>query len=72
MRISSREQAGTDFTLLVCFELLIYFIGGALSGFLAKDLGYAAYYVALAIASALGLLLCRPLLRRFAPSLSSP
>ena len=72
MRLSSREQAGTDFTLLVCFELLVFFIGGALSGFLAKGLGYPAYYVALAIVSALGLLLCRPLLRRFAPSPSSP
>lgn len=39
MRVSSRAQAGTDFTLLVCFELLVNFIGGALSGFLAKGLG---------------------------------
>ena len=42
------------------------------ANFLAKGLGYPAYYVALAIVSALGLLLCRPLLRRFAPSPSSP
>lgn len=33
MQTSSKEQAGTDFTILVCFELLVYFIGGAVSGF---------------------------------------
>jgi len=27
MQTSSKEQAGTDFTILVCFELLVYFIG---------------------------------------------
>lgn len=72
MRISSREQAGTDFTLLVCFELLVFFIGGALSGFLAKGLGYPAYYLVLAIVSVLGLLSCRPLLRRIAAFTFSP
>ena len=72
MRVSSRAQAGTDFTLLVCFELLVNFIGGALSGFLAKGLGYPIYYIALAAVSALGLLLCRPLMRRFAAPTNSP
>jgi len=38
MQTSSKEQAGTDFTILVCFELLVYFIGGAVSGFLAKEI----------------------------------
>ena len=60
-------------THLITLALLAAMVGaGALSGFLAKGLGYPAYYVALAIVSALGLLLCRPLLRRFAPSPSSP
>jgi hypothetical protein len=68
MRVSSREQAGTDFTVLVCFELLVFFIGGASSGFLAKALGYPAYYLLLAVISAAGLLLCRPLMARLAAS----
>ncbi|MBD9537512.1 MFS transporter [Stenotrophomonas sp. STM01] len=72
MRVSSREQAGTDFTLLVCFELLLFFIGGAASGFLAKGLGYAPYYLLLAAVSAIGLLLCRPVMTRLAAPSPSP
>ncbi len=72
MRVSSREQAGTDFTLLVCFELLLFFIGGAVSGFLAKSLGYAPYYLLLATVSAIGLLLCRPVMTRLAAPSPSP
>ena len=66
MRVSSREQAGTDFTLLVCFELLLFFIGGAASGFLAKALGYGHYYFVLAAVSLLGLALCRPVMAKLA------
>ncbi len=57
MQSASKSQAGTDFTLLVCFELLVYFIGGAFSGFLAKGLGYGNFYLVLAIASVLSVLL---------------
>ena len=57
MHISSKQQAGTDFTLLVCFELLVYFIGAAFSGFLAQSLGYGNFYLVLAIASILSLVL---------------
>lgn len=57
MQSSSKEQAGTDFTILVCFELLVYFIGGASSGFLAKSLGYGDFYIVLAIASIISVLL---------------
>lgn len=57
MQSSSKEQAGTDFTILVCFELLVYFIGGAMSGFLAKSLGYGNFYIVLAIASIVSVVL---------------
>ena len=57
METSSKQQAGTDFTILVCFELLVYFIGGASSGFLAKSLGYGNFYVVLTIASVISVLL---------------
>jgi hypothetical protein len=57
MQNSSKEQAGTDFTILVCFELLVYFIGGAGSGFLAKSLGYGNFYIVLAVASVVSVIL---------------
>lgn len=66
MRLCSRDQAGTDFTVLVCFELLVFFIGGSLSGFLAQAVGFSSYYFLLCAISALGVLSCRPLLRRLA------
>lgn len=71
MRLCSREQAGTDFTVLVCFELLVFFIGGSLSGFLAQGMGFASYYLLLCLISALGLMLCRSLLARLAAKTSS-
>ncbi|WP_320703556.1 MFS transporter [Pectobacterium aroidearum] len=64
MRLCSRRQAGTDFTVLVCFELLVFFLGGSLSGFLAAGLGYGAYYLLLGVLSLLSVLLCRPLIRK--------
>jgi RhtX/FptX family siderophore transporter len=64
MQTSSKEQAGTDFTILVCFELLVYFIGGALSGFLAKSLGYGNFYLILAVSSVLSVLLSQVLIHK--------
>jgi hypothetical protein len=64
MQSSSKEQAGTDFTILVCFELLVYFIGGAASGFLAKSLGYGNFYVVLAVASVVSVLLSQYIIAR--------
>lgn len=67
MRLSSREQAGTDFTLLVCFELLVFFIGGSVSGFLASGLGYGHYYLLLGGLSLLSVLLCKPFIGKAFP-----
>ncbi len=64
MQTSSKEQAGTDFTILVCFELLVYFIGGAMSGFLAKAFGYGNFYFILAAASVLSVLLSQVLVHK--------
>ena len=64
MQSSSKEQAGTDFTILVCFELLVYFIGGAASGFLAKALGYGNFYVVLAVTSVISVLLSQYIIAR--------
>ncbi|MFV0457017.1 MAG: MFS transporter [Pseudomonas sp.] len=68
MRLCSRQQAGTDFTVLVCFELLVYFVGGALSGFIAKGLGYDAYYLLLGGLSMLSVLLCKPVMHKLSQS----
>lgn len=63
MRLCSRQQAGTDFTVLVCVELLVFFLGGSFSGFLAAGMGYGAYYLLLGVLSLLSILLCRPIIR---------
>lgn len=63
MQLCSRQQAGTDFTVLVCAELLVFFLGGSLSGFLAKGLGYERYYLLLGALSVLSVVLCKPIVR---------
>lgn len=64
MQTSSKAQAGTDFTILVCFELLVYFIGGATSGFLAKSLGYGKFYVLLAAVSVVSVVLSQVIISK--------
>lgn len=71
MQSSSKAQAGTDFTILVCFELLVYFIGGAGSGFLAKSLGYGNFYIVLAIASVVSLILSQLIISKSQKTLRS-
>ncbi|AJC48484.1 MFS transporter [Allofrancisella guangzhouensis] len=44
MKFSSKNQAGTDFTILICFELLIYILGMSVSGFLAANIGYSMLF----------------------------
>ena len=72
MRLCSRQQAGTDFTVLVCVELLVFFLGGSFSGFLAAGLGYGAYYLLLGVMSLLSILLCRPIIRKHLANASQP
>ena len=45
MKFSSKDQAGTDFTILVCVELLIYILGMSISGFLAANIGYSMLFI---------------------------
>jgi len=44
MSVSSREQPGTDFTILACAQLIVYQIGGMIAGVLADTLGYAVLF----------------------------
>ena len=71
MQTSSKAQAGTDFTILVCFELLVYFIGGALSGFMAKSLGYGNFYILLAVLSILSIFLSQWIIRKSSQNAST-
>jgi RhtX/FptX family siderophore transporter len=72
MQTSSKEQAGTDFTILVCFELLVYFIGGALSGFLAKAFGYGNFYLILAVTSVISVLVSQFLIHKAKQTKQTP
>lgn len=72
MRLCSRQQAGTDFTVLVCIELLVFFLGGSFSGFLAAGLGYGAYYLLLGVISLFSILLCRPIIKHHLANATHP
>lgn len=54
MRVASKDQPGTDFTLLVCAELVIYLIGSTIAGALADRFGYGPLFAAAAALSAIG------------------
>ena len=54
MRVASKDQPGTDFTLLVCAELVIYLLGSTIAGALADRFGYGPLFAAAAAFSAIG------------------
>lgn len=53
MEAASPDQPGTDFSILVCAELLSYMISAMAGGYIAKQLGFATLF---GIASGLALL----------------
>ncbi|RFC63541.1 RhtX/FptX family siderophore transporter [Fulvimarina endophytica] len=55
MGLASRDQPGTDFTLLTCAELVVYMAGSALAGFVADRFGYANLFAAATVLSGLGI-----------------
>lgn len=64
MHITNPSQAGTDFTLFVCVELLVYFIGGAMSGFLVHQFGYDKLILWLTIGSGVSMLILPILIKK--------
>ncbi|MFX6027531.1 MFS transporter, partial [Acinetobacter baumannii] len=42
--VASKEQPGTDFTILACAQLIIYFAGSMISGKIADSVGYGALF----------------------------
>ena len=51
MAASSKEQPGTDFTILSCAQLIVYFVGSLVSGRIADWLGYGALFSAATVLS---------------------
>jgi PAT family beta-lactamase induction signal transducer AmpG len=70
MEAASPRQPGTDFSVLVCAELLSYMLSAMAGGYIAKQLGFAAMF---GVATALALLswwAARTLLARYRKVLS--
>lgn len=44
MAAASKEQPGTDFTILACAQLIVYFAGSMISGRIADLLGYGPLF----------------------------
>ncbi|MTH99989.1 MFS transporter [Roseibium sp. RKSG952] len=57
MSVASRDQPGTDFTILACAQLIVYLIGSSLSGMIADRVGYDMLFVIAAVLSGLAVLL---------------
>lgn len=53
MGVCSREQPGTDFTILACAQFAAYLLGSIVSGHIADTFGYAALFGAAALLSIL-------------------
>lgn len=64
MSVSSKDQPGTDFTILACAQLLVYLVGTSVSGVLADRFGYGPLFVISTGLSAVAVLLTWLLLRR--------
>jgi len=45
MSVASKDQPGTDFTILACAQLIVYLLGSSLSGLIADAAGYDVLFV---------------------------
>ncbi|WP_186391474.1 MULTISPECIES: MFS transporter [unclassified Pannonibacter] len=64
MSVASKDQPGTDFTILACAQLVVYLAGSSASGMLADKLGYGTLFTLSTALSGLAVLLTATLLRR--------
>ncbi len=64
MSVASKDQPGTDFTILACAQLVVYLAGSSASGVLADKLGYGTLFTLSTALSGLAVLLTATLLRR--------
>lgn len=64
MAVSSKEQPGTDFTILSCAQIIIYLLGSMVAGAIADRLGYPVLFFTAAAISAAAVFLTVRLLSR--------
>ncbi|MDD7912002.1 MFS transporter [Pseudovibrio exalbescens] len=69
MSVASKNQPGTDFTILACAQLIVYLLGSSLSGLIADAAGYDLLFVIATALSALAVLLTA---RVFTMSIGQP
>ncbi|RUV22788.1 RhtX/FptX family siderophore transporter [Mesorhizobium sp. M7A.F.Ca.MR.245.00.0.0] len=64
MAVSSKDQPGTDFTILSCAQIIIYLIGSMMAGAIADRIGYGALFTLSTLVSGLAVVLTAHLLSR--------
>lgn len=72
MKSASRDQPGTDFTILTCAELIVYMLGASIAGYIADWLGYAALFSTATVISLFGMGLSVWFLNRIGHSAKEP
>ena len=56
MGAASKDQPGTDFTILACAQLVVYMAGSSIAGVLADKLGYGALFALSTVISAIAVI----------------
>lgn len=64
MSVSSKDQPGTDFTILSCAQIIVYLIGSMLAGTLADRFGYIVLFSLSTIVSGAAVILTLRLLAK--------
>lgn len=52
MAVASREQPGTDFTILSCAQIIVYLLGSMVAGMITDRLGYPTLFFSATVISA--------------------
>lgn len=71
MAVSSKDQPGTDFTILSCAQIIIYLVGSMMAGAIADRIGYSALFFIATLVSGLAVVLTAHLVSRLARKLPS-
>lgn len=64
MAVSSKDQPGTDFTILSCAQIIIYLAGSMAAGVIADRIGYPALFFSSTVISGLAVVLTLRLLAK--------
>ncbi|MBN9221517.1 MAG: RhtX/FptX family siderophore transporter [Mesorhizobium sp.] len=66
MAVSSKDQPGTDFTILSCAQIIVYLVGSMMAGAIADRVGYSVLFFAATLISGLAVILTVHLLSKLA------